>query len=503
MDITNLLSNWTVQVDGAVPMYIQLANVFTAKIQNMTLQPGDKLPPERELAKALNVSRTTAINAYKLLEERGLVLTKIGSGTYVAAVTKQMAETTPVPWEQLFTPQYRTPTSSIIRNLVAMPAGGNHISFATGMPDPAFYPLHILQEGLVSSVDSVDRSDFGYMPTEGYPSLRKALALWQKSYGIESEDEGILIISGSQQGLYLIVKALIEPRDFVVVESPTYLGAIQILESAGARILCLPPGDSLRLDVLEDYLIRYRPKFFYTIPTFQNPTGRVMSLQERRALLALAEKHHLVLVEDDPYGHLYYEQKPPLSLKALDTYGGVIYLSTFSKSLFPGLRIGWLTAPAAVVNRLAQEKQYVDLQSNNLSQKVLTSYLDTGDFEAHLQKMRAIYKLRRDAMAQALQRYCAGFLDFPIPEGGFYLWCTLAPRISGREFWQRAARAGVSFVPGEAFYAGIGESQQFRLCFVSHEEEILREGVRRLGRILASGDVWTEPATSSGSRPLI
>lgn len=487
MDITNLLIDWTVQADAAVPMYVQLANNLTTKIQDFTLLSGTRLPPERELAEKLGISRTTIVNAYRLLEERGLVYSKIGSGTYVQDLAAKQPETEPIPWELLFKPQLQSPLKSLIRQLVATPVSGDMISFATGMPDPKLYPLELFRKVLENGAAVLQPDDLGYIATEGYLPLRREIALWQKEYGIEVQEQQVLVVSGAQQGLYLMVRSFIEPRDFVIVESPTYLGAIQLFEAAGARILCLPQGKKLDFAALEDYLIRYRPKLFYTIPTFQNPTGRVMTLAERKELLRLAARYRLVIIEDDPYGRLSFGEEPPLSLKALDSYGGVVYIGTFSKILFPGLRMGWVAASPQVVNRLAQEKQYVDLHSSALAQKIIQHYLRDGGLKQHLQFVRREYRNRRDAMATAIRRYCGRLVQFEVPSGGFYLWCKIDPSIPLAELVQQANRAGVSFVPGNAFYVNDTlEHHECRLCYAAHREEKIQEGIRRLGGVLRS-----------------
>jgi DNA-binding transcriptional MocR family regulator len=503
MDITKMLNGVRIDPKASAPMYLQIANSLAAKIKECTLPVGTKLLPERELASLLGVSRTTIINAYRLLEERGLVSTRIGSGTYVAELSVADQQANAMPWEQLFSPQYKSPLSSLLRSLVAAPTADEAISFAAGMPDPSLYDLKIIEEALIDGNHVLEAADLGYIPTEGYSPLRRSLATWQTSQGIQAAADNILIVSGSQQGLYLIVKAFVEPRDYVIVESPTYLGAIQVLEAAGARILCLPQAGSLDLEALEDYLIRYRPKLLYTIPTFQNPTGRVMPLRHRQELIRLAARYRLAIVEDDPYSQLYYDQQPPPSLKSLDTYGGVIYLGTFSKMLFPGLRTGWVTAAPPVINRLAQEKQYVDLHSNNLSQKILHVCLKQHYLANHLAFVRSKYKQRRDTLAGAIRQYCGAHLDFELPEGGFYLWCNVRPPASPAELLRRSAAAGVIFVPGEAFYLNNAESRQIRLCFVTHGEDRLTEGIRRIAKILTSGAANAAFPSGTAGRPLI
>lgn len=485
MNISKLQSGFKLDPHAAQPLYLQIANLLKGKIISHALPAGAKLPPERELAALFGVSRTTSINAYRCLEQQGLVETKAGSGTYVAGLPVSRDNALPgVPWHQLFTPTPQSPLSSILRELVDTNLDPGNISLATGMPDPALYPVKLLQEIFANGKDGANKADLGHIPTEGYGPLRLSVAELLAGKGIRLPMENIMITAGSQQGLYLISKVLLEPGDYVLVESPTFVGAHQVFQASGARVLSLPVAGAFPFALLEDYLIRYRPKLLYMIPTYHNPTGRVLPENQRRELLQLAARHRLVILEDDPYSDLYYGAEPPPSLKATDNYGGVVYLSTFSKILFPGLRIGYVAAHPALINRLALEKQYIDLHSNNLAQILLCRLLEQGYLPAHLELVRGEYKKRRDALAQALRHFCRQELTFDIPEGGFYLWCRIqAPVLSGR-LLHEAAKAGISFVPGEAFYSTPDGEREMRLCFTTHPAHLLSEAARRLSEVL-------------------
>lgn len=482
MDISKYFAGTKLESRSSSPLYMQITEVIASKILDYTLAAGTKLPPERELAMLFRVSRTTAINAYRKLEQQGLVRTKVGSGTYVASTTEQ--DSSPgIPWTQLlFTPYPQTSVSSILRELVSSTTSVGNISLAAGLPDPAYYPIDTFKNLFNKHIDYIDRADLGYIATEGYTPLRCSVASMLNGKNITTTMENILILSGSQQGLYLISKVLLEPGDYVIVESPTFIGAIQVFQAAGARLLCLPTSDSFPMAILEDYLIRYRPKMLYIIPTFQNPTGRVLPEHERRELLQLAARHRLVIVEDDPYSDFYYGEQPPAALKTLDTYGGVIYMSTFSKVLFPGLRVGFIEAHPALVNRLALEKQYIDLHSNNLSQWLIHLFLEAGSLAEHLSLVRKEYKKRRNVLSKAIRRSFRDDLVFTLPEGGFYLWCKIQNSITSSKFLHEAAKNGVSFVPSEAFYTTPTGGQELRLCFAAHNETDLMEGVRRLAK---------------------
>lgn len=485
MDISKVLNKTRLKGASDKPLYIQIGDLIAEEIRNNILHPGTKLPPERELADMFAVSRTTAINAYGYLERQDLVKTKIGSGTYVTEkILENRTVIGEVPWAQLFASYIQTPVSTILKELVSMPSISDTISLAAGMADPAFYPIETLQDLYNRHWANIDRAAFGHIPTEGYDPLRRSIVKLVKERGIHTKPENTLITSGSQQGLYLLSRALLEPGDYVVMESPTFIGAIQVFQSAGAKILSLPVSDSDSQSLLEDYFVRYRPKLLYLIPTFQNPTGHVMSVGKRKSLLTLAARHRLVIVEDDPYSELYYAEQPPPSLKALDLYDGVVYLSTLSKIMFPGLRTGFLVAPQILINRLTFEKQYIDLHCNNISQILAHIYLENDKLAGHLHDIRQVYKKRRDFMAKALHRYCGEYVEFEVPDGGFYFWCKMKQGGTSIRLLNEAVKNGLYFAPGEAFYTTSTQNKEFRLCFTTHDENVLLEAVKRLAKAL-------------------
>lgn len=484
LDMANNQFSLTLDSNNSIPLYLQLAEKLTRMIYEHRLQPGDRLPPERNLAELCNVSRTTVINAYRHMEDQELVVSKVGSGTFVAASFTSGGTTVNMPWEQMFAHHPPNPMASILRELVGTPSAADYISLAAGMPDPALYPTAQFHDLWMRHFTNLDRSEMGHIPTEGYLPLRQTIAQRDYLKGIPVTAQNVMILSGSQQGLYLITRSFIEPGDYVIMESPTFIGAIQAFQAAGARILSLPVMDTFPMELLEDYLTRYRPKLFYTVPTFQNPTGRVLNKEERYGILHLASRYRMMVLEDDPYGDLYYDAPPPPSLAELDEYGCVLYLSTFSKVIFPGLRIGWLDGPPIVINRLAQEKQYIDLHCNNLTQWLLTKYLQEGRLDHHLQRVRKEYKQRRDIMADSIHRQSKGLIEYVVPGGGFYLWCRLHCTVSSRVLMQEASRIGVGVVAGEAFYPEQQGHNEIRLCFASHDKQTLSEAIKRLSKLL-------------------
>ncbi|MBP2655757.1 MAG: lysN 1 [Firmicutes bacterium] len=503
MDTFYFFNSQILDQNLTTPLYLQIAELITGKIETGEIPAGTKLPPERELSTLLGVSRTTTINAYRYLEKQGIVNIKIGSGTYVIRHTFQTNP--PLLWNQLFTAHAQTPAASILKELVSAKQLPENISLAAGMPNPTLYPIELFSQLYTENIGAAEPSEFGLIATEGYMPLRTSVSDMLTKKAITVTPDNVLILSGSQQGLYLVGKAFLEPGDYVIVESPTYIGAIQTFQSLGARLLTVPASKNLDLAQIEDYIIRYRPKLFYILPTFQNPSGQVLSLQNRQQLIQLAARHRLVIIEDDTYGDLYYDSEPPPPIKALDSYEGVLYLGTASKILFPGLRIGWIVGPQEVIQRLAFEKQYIDLHSNNITQWLLHKFLAKNLLDNHLTKVRTTYLKNRNIAIDALRHYAKGNFKFSIPDGGLYLWGTVQGNCSTKTLLHEAARHGVSFVPGEVFYATPPDLCQARLCFTTTDSELLAEGIRRFAAAINSA-IKTTPqkkTTVSASMPII
>jgi DNA-binding transcriptional MocR family regulator len=308
-----------------------------------------------------------------------------------------------------------------------------------------------------------------------------------KARGITASPDNILVLAGSQQGLDLIARALIKPGDFVAMEVPSFLGALSVFRAVGARLLGVPMDrEGMRIDVLEQVIVCCRPQLIYTLPTFQNPSGTVMSQERRRAVLSLAQRYQVPILEDDPYGELYYGDPPPPPLKSFDQYGHVIYLSTFSKVLFPGIRLGWLVASRPVVDRLAATKQYTDLHSNTLMQGAMTEFIQQGWLSEHVATLRQVYPHRGAAMLTALHDYMPRGLRWNEPTGGFFIWCLLEEGLRSKDLLAEAAHRRVAFVVGEAFHCDGGGQNALRLNFTYQDEKGIREGIRRLGEALTT-----------------
>ncbi|MGA2964758.1 MAG: PLP-dependent aminotransferase family protein [Terriglobales bacterium] len=383
-------------------------------------------------------------------------------------------------------------TSSRIRELLKVTQRPGMISFAGGLPAPDVFPVQRFEEACHKVLTEKASLALQYGATEGYEPLRQMIATNMDRYGIKAKVENVLITSGSQQALDLIGKLFINAGDKVLVEAPTYLGALQAFNIYGAEYeSVLSDEDGLRTDLLEEPL-RAGPKFMYVLPNFQNPGGTTMSEGRRHELVLLADKYGIPIVEDDPYGQLRYEGEhlPPLvvldrkNLRRDDGYsiGNVIYLSTFSKTLAPGLRLGWIVAPPEVISKIAQLKQGADLHTSTFTQFVAYEVARDGFLDKHVKLIRKVYSERRDVMLQALKEFFPPTVTWTHPKGGLFLWVTLPAGLDIEAVFQSGLEQNVAFVPGNSFYANDPEegSRHMRLNFSNATPEQIREGIRRL-----------------------
>ena len=479
--------------DGRTPLYLQIRDQLREMILDGTLSEGNRLPPERKMATALGVNRTTVVNAYRELAADGLVEGHVGRGTTVCRPPLSTPQPPnhltayPLVWNEYFVRRPEGSRDPLLRDLMALLTRADTISFAAGVPAPELYPLDDFRQAMTHVLNTAGQTLLQPCPVEGYYPLRQTIARRMARRGATVRAENILILTGSQQGLDLIARAFLRAGDEVVVEAPSYLGALQIFSAAGVRLLGVPlDGEGMRLDVLENILIRYRPKLIYTLPTFQNPSGCTMTPRRRLRLLELARRHRVPIVEDDPYGELHYTSQAPSPLLALDQNGYVIYLSTFSKILFPGLRLGWVAAPRPVIERLSQIKQLADLHCSTLVQGAVHEFCQRGELDKHLDRVRDLYRQRRDAMLVALTEYAPTGLEWEEPQGGFNLWCRLPSGLKARQLMAEAAAKRVALVPGEVFYPDGGGQEEMRLNFSCPPVSQIEEGIQRLGVALTA-----------------
>lgn len=397
-------------------------------------------------------------------------------------------------WTSRYAQRTRGVKSSTIRELLKFTQRPEVISFAGGLPAPEVFPTQRFREACARVLERQPQLALQYGATEGYEPLREMIARHITRYGIKAGTENVLITSGSQQALDLIGKLLINAGDRVLVEAPTYLGALQAFNVYGADYLSVPSDDDgLRTEILETAL-RSGPKFMYVLPNFQNPGGTTLSEGRRHQLVLLADKYGIPIVEDDPYGQLRYEGEHLTPLVVLDrenlrrdngySIGNVIYLSTFSKTLAPGLRLGWIVAPPEVISKLVQLKQGADLHSSTFGQMVAYEVARDNFLDEHVKLIRRVYRERRDVMLEALAQYFPPEVTWTRPAGGLFLWVTLPHGMDTEKLFKAAVEQNVAFVPGDCFYAPNGDQDEamrhMRLNFSAAPPEQIREGIRRL-----------------------
>jgi 2-aminoadipate transaminase len=390
-------------------------------------------------------------------------------------------------WDQRLSVGARQIRSSAIRDLLHVTERPEIISFAGGLPAPECFPTEALAAAAEQVIAASPVTALQYGPTEGYRPLRDWVGRHMAKLDVAVPTEQVLITSGSQQGLDLLGKLLIDPGAPVAVEDPTYVGALQAWRPYQPRFVTLPmDADGLDVDAL-DALLRggERPRFLYVVSSFQNPSGTTMGMRRRETLIELAARYALPIVEDDPYGELVYEGERATPFASLDIalHGElrhVIYLSTFSKLLAPGLRVGWMVVPQALARRVVEAKQGLDLHTGSLTQATIYEACHDGLLDHQIPRLRDVYHVRRDAMLCSLHTHMPAPTHWTEPRGGMFVWLTLAPHLDATTLLSAALEQQVAFVPGAAFYANGGDAHTLRLNFSHSAAARIDEGVRRL-----------------------
>lgn len=409
------------------------------------------------------------------------------------------------PWNNRYAQRMQQMGSSIIRELLKLTENPEVISFAGGLPAPELFPIEAFRAATDRVLTKQGYKALQYSTTEGYLPLREFIVQKIAQYGIEASADNVLITSGSQQALDLIGKILINPGDTVLTERPSYLGALQAWRAYQAEFVTVPiDQNGLRTDQLDEALCT-GPNFMYVLPNFQNPSGVTLSLERRRDLIKMADRYGIPIIEDDPYGELRFEGDHLPPLVVLDAAklnrnnghnnghgylrGNVIYLSTFSKTLAPGLRLGWMVAPTDVIQRCVIAKQGMDLHSSSFVQMVVYEVVQDGFLKEHVRQIRRVYKERRDLMLQAMARHFPHGITWTRPQGGLFLWVTLPEEIDATVLLKKAVANRVAFVPGMAFFADGTGHNSFRLNFSNAQPEQIEVGIARLGAVLADKEM--------------
>lgn len=400
-----------------------------------------------------------------------------------------------MPFATPFANRLNNVETSAIRELFKLLGKPGIISFAGGFPDSALFDVDGIREAVNSALTEEAGGALQYGATEGYQPLREQLASFMASKGNQDVTPNDLIVTtGSQQALDLLGKTLVSPGDKVIVEGPTFLATIQCFRLYGADLVTAPvDGEGVQTDALERLIVEHKPKFVYLIPTFGNPSGAMLSLERRKRVLELAVQHQVLIVEDDPYGDLYFGDAPPPSLLALSAQvpgsrDHLVHCGSLSKVLSPGLRVGWMVAPAELLAKATMCKQFSDAHTSTFAQATAAQYLKAGRMPGTLAKVRAVYAERAASMGDALRSELGDAISFVQPQGGLFVWARLTGAggkvADGAELARRAIDQGVAFVPGAPFYANSPDHSTLRLSFATVGVDRIREGVGRLAKAL-------------------
>lgn len=479
-----------------VALYQQISEHLKARISDGRMPAGSKLPTVRQLALELGVTRLTIQNAYAELQSAGWIESTVGRGTYVShdvnghSFGRGIVALTP---------------DAVINDILQLNQIVGLRSMASASPDARLFPAEEFWS-TIADLQSDAVTMVSYSSSQGDPQLRVEISRDLVERGIDVTPDDILVVAGVTQGLALISRTLAQPGENILVEQPTYLGLLHTLKLHGVNAIGVPLDENgPDLAELEQAILRHRPRFFYTVPTFQNPTGRCMTLARRLELLDLCAEYGVFVVEDDTYGRLAYDAPSPPPLYALDTRGQVLFAGSFSKVLMPGLRIGFVIAPQRWADRLLSLRRATDLCSPTLMQRTLAHFLRNGGLKRHLRRVLPIYRERRNTLVSALQRNLPPSVHWYQPQGGFCAWLTMPSYHPFTDLEQALLRQGWAVTPGEVFLAEPAQQKSVRLCFGALTPDVINAGVEAVSKAIRERLIpMGEPVKSNGNwMPLV
>jgi 2-aminoadipate transaminase len=502
-----------IKLDKSNPLaaYRQIADQLAHIIREGALADRERLPASRDLAKSLGVNRVTVVAAYELLEQEGLVKAHVGRGTYVRApqsrgsAAPEGTPTGPSPsrfWSSQFAESF---SSQWARPSLRAPEGTIFLDYA--LPPTDLFLVDQFRRSLNSALKKHGGEALQMGQSDGFAPLKDYIASHMTRMGIPTQPNEILITNGCQQGLDLVRRVFVGYDDSIVLEEPTYPGAINVFSGGRIRKLTVPMTESgADMETIESLLSQNKVKLIYTIPDFHNPTGATMGMEGRERLLKLARYHRVPIVEDGTYVELRYDEPALPSIKAMDDGGIVLYLSSFSKVNFPGIRVGWIAGPREAIEQLEAAKRTSDLHTDLLAQTGLYEFCRRGLLDQHIKRVKRIYMERRDAMLEALDRYLPPSVSWIRPAGGLALWLTAPGGVDSEALLRAAVARGVAFSCGKGFYSGPPDPRTLRLCFAAAGPQDIDLGIRRLARALEETMAQTREVESERSlfgRPMV
>ncbi len=469
MDIEDLIK---VDKKRSEPLYMQIYVQIKRMVDKGVVKEGSKLPTIRRLSKILNVNSVTVVNAYHMLEEKGLAYSIVGSGTYIGAEGGKL--------------EFSTYGDAGFFENTYNPYGEEYINFAGADPSYELFPVEEFKNIFTEVLDRDGGLAFTYQESMGYRPLRESFSHLLSEYGIKTDPHNILVISGAQQGLDIISKALLEPGDNVLIERPTYAGAVAVFKSRGAEISEVPmTGVGMDIPYLEGLLKEKEIKMLYLMPEFQNPTGICYSDMTKEKIMELSERYGFFIVEDDFTGDIYYRERPSTFLH-FDHPDNVIFIKSFSKVFMPGLRLAFMTLPGMLIDPIQTAKYTSDIATSGFFQKAFQLFLDKGMWDKHTKMLREVYGKRHELMVQCLSSMKDTGITYDVPSGGLNFWITLPEGVNDRQIYDAAFKEKIIVAPGSPFYMNSPEHDHLRLGFSSADEDKIKRGMDLLEKVLNS-----------------
>jgi 2-aminoadipate transaminase len=489
--------------DGGQPLGDQIVGALSDAIASGELAAGEKLPPTRELAGLAGINHLTAVRVYRKLRELGLVTSEVGRGTFVreaAATLRDGGAPDSTDWQRyVLPPLIESSGDRAMDEMYRHSQARGLIPLSVGYPSAELFPFDQMREAMGDALDSHDSRALQYTDIAGLPELVEQVTALSAERGAPEDPGNLLITTGARQGLTLAARAVLRPGDVAACESPSFMGVLESLRDVGVRVLPVPVDDQgLDTDALEELLGRQEIRLLAIQPRCHNPTGSDLSAERRARLLELARRHGFFILEDGIYADLRFEGEDPGSLRR-DGPSHVIYVDSLSKIVGGGLRVGWIASSGPVRDRLLYEKRADDMHTATLTQLALARFLAAGEYPAHLERARAFYRERRDALLEAATKHLGGLATMHRPGGGGHLWLTLSLAVDEGELMTEAVRHGVTFVPGAAMIPEPGVGTYLRLSYGFLDPDKLAEGTHRLARAIRS--IGEQPRVS-GALPI-
>lgn len=472
--------NWKPDKNAPETVLSQIVSYLLSRITSGEWPVGATLPPQRTLARDFGVHRSTVVSAMDVLKSEGIIESSGRGGTRVAHSTVSASARTQADWQGFIDDSFHMANNRTITMINEAEPDDSMLRLSSGEASPTILPSHLMKQVLVEVANTVQ--PMGYELPRGLLPLRRQISKYLQKSGIHADPDSILIVSGALQAIQLISIGLLQTGSTVFVENPSYLYSLQILQTLGMKRAGITMDEQgITTDRIAEHIRRKRQSILYTIPNYQNPTGIVMSMERRRELLNTAVQHRIPIVEDDVYGELWIDEPPPPPIKSLDQDGNTLYIGSVSKTLSPGLRIGWIVGPEAVIQRLSDIKMQMDYGSSSLSQQAVAKWFETGLYDTHLETLRRELKTRRDITNDALCRYFGDMAQWSVPKGGYYFWVRMNIPLNMIRFFQEAYARKILIYPGYLY--GPENAGHFRISYSYAQPEAIRSGIKALADI--------------------